>query len=92
MFAGVVAPAQQQRLLASKPILSSIQINTAMYNAYNSPNYLTYFHDITIGKNANVNGSGNTTVAGFAATTGYDLATGIGSPIANTLDPYFVSL
>ena len=92
MFAGVLALAQQERLLASKPILSSVQINTAMYQAYNSPNYLTYFHDITLGVNANVNTRGRTTVAGFPAGPGYDEATGIGSPIANMLDPYLESL
>jgi subtilase family serine protease len=87
LFAGVLALAQQRRLAASLPILNSVQINNILYAAYTSANYLTYFHDITLGNNSNVDGSGTTTVAGFNAGARYDLATGIGSPIVNTLVP-----
>ena len=88
LFAGVVALAQQQRIAASLPILNSTEVDAAVYEAYNSPAYSTYFHDITAGKNSNVNARGRTTVAGYGATTGYDLATGVGSPIANLFVPY----
>lgn len=39
-----------------------------------------------------VNDSGRTTVTGYSATTGYDLATGLGSPIANTLVAFLSSV
>jgi subtilase family serine protease len=89
--AGVLGLAQQDLIAASKPILNSVQADTAFYEAYNSPSYSTYFHDITLGNNSNVNSRGRTTVTGFNATTGYDEATGIGSLIANTLVPYLAS-
>ena len=91
LMAGIVGLAQQERIAAGQPILNSVEIDTAMYEAYHSSSYLTYFHDITLGKNSNVSSSGRTTVAGFSATTGYDEATGIGSPIASQLVPYLTS-
>jgi subtilase family serine protease len=90
--AGIIALAQEQRVDASKPILNSVQINTALYSLYNSPSYSTYFHDITLGNNNSVNTRGRTTTTGFPAKAGYDEATGIGSIIANTLVPYLASL
>jgi subtilase family serine protease len=73
VFAGVIALAQEVRINSGLLPLNSVQINSRMYAAYNSASYLTYFHDVTVGNN------------GFAAGTGYDLATGIGSPKADTL-------
>jgi subtilase family serine protease len=81
---GVIALAQQERIAAGLPILNSVEIDTAFYEAYNSPAYLTYFHDIKIGNNSDPSAG----ITGYQATTGYDEATGIGSPIANTLVPY----
>jgi fibronectin type 3 domain-containing protein len=54
-------------------------MQTDLYTYGNSSNLSTYFHDIV---------SGN---SGFAAGTGYDLVTGIGSPKVNVLLPAIVS-
>jgi hypothetical protein len=78
MFASVIAIADQGRISGGGQALSSVGVNQAMYGAYNSANYLTYFHDITTGNN------------GFAAGVGYDLVTGIGSPKAQNLIPLLV--
>jgi subtilase family serine protease len=75
---GIVDLSQELRIDAGLTPLSSPQINARLYAAYNSPNYLTYFHDVTVGNNTEVGGT-----TGFAATTGYDRATGIGSPVGN---------
>ena len=83
VVSGMIALAQQNRINLGLLPLSSPQINARLYATYNSANYSTYFHDITIGNN---NGfQGNTA---FNAVVGYDLATGIGSPKGNQ----FVSL
>lgn len=68
MFAAVIALADQARAASSLPALNSKGLLNSLYGAYNSANYLTYFHDIVAGSN------------GFAAGPGYDLVTGIGSP------------
>jgi hypothetical protein len=78
MFASVIAIADQGRIGGGGQALSSVGVNQAMYGAYSSVNYLTYFHDITTGNN------------GFAAGVGYDLVTGIGSPKAQNLIPLLV--
>jgi subtilase family serine protease len=78
VVSGIVDLAQELRIDAGLTPLSSPQINARLYATYNSPNYLTYFHDITVGNNTEPGGT-----TGFAATTGYDRATGIGSPIGN---------
>ena len=89
LFAGILALVQQDRRAAGSPILNSTEIDTALYEAYNSPAYSTLFHDVILGNNSNVDSSGQSLpVAGYDAAKGYDLATGIGSPIANTLVPY----
>ena len=83
IVSGIISLAQQDRIDAGLLPLTSPQITARIYAAYNSPSYATDFHDITVGKNSEVNSSGNTTYAGFSATTGYDLATGLGSPIGD---------
>jgi subtilase family serine protease len=88
LFAGILTLAQQQRTAASKAALTTAQILNAIYSLYDSPSYSTYFHDVTLGTN-NDYGSG---YPYYSATTGYDRATGIGSPIAKTLVPYLASL
>ncbi len=91
IMAGIFALAQQDRIANGLTPLSSNQVDTDLYTLYNSPNYLTYFHDVTLGTNTYINGSGVTINAGYAATTGYDLATGIGSPVGNNLVLYLAS-
>ncbi len=88
LTAGVIGLAQQLRSASGKTILNSVQLDSAIYQAYNSTSASTYFHDITLGNNSNVNSRGKTTVTGYSATKGYDEATGIGSPIANSLVLY----
>ena len=75
MMAGLIAVADQGRDLAGLGSLNGLtQTLPKLYQlAASSPLYSTDFHDILTGNN------------GDAAGTGYDLATGIGSPIANTL-------
>ena len=79
-WAGFVAVANQGRVLAGGQNFdgSTQQFQSALYSAYTSPNYSNYFRDITTGSN------------GFPATPGYDLATGIGTPLLNNLIPYLV--
>jgi subtilase family serine protease len=67
MWAGYLALVNQQYLLNGSSTTLGF-IDPALYTIGLSSNYTTDFHDIT---------SGNT---GYAATTGYDLATGWGSP------------
>jgi hypothetical protein len=71
MWAGLVAIADQGRALDSQSTLTSAQTLSSLYSLPSSD-----FHDITTGSNGT-----------YAATTGYDLATGIGSPVANLLVP-----
>lgn len=72
MWAGLVAVADQGRALSG---LSSLDGATQTLPAlYSLP--ASDFHDITTGSNGT-----------YPATVGYDLATGIGSPVANLLVP-----
>jgi len=66
MWAGYLALVNQQAVAESKPTLGFI--NPALYDIGLSSSYDADFHDITTGSN------------GDPATTGYDLATGWGSP------------
>jgi subtilase family serine protease len=66
MWAGYLALINQQAVANGNKPLGFI--NPALYSIGLSSSYDTDFHDITSGSN------------GFSATTGYDLATGIGSP------------
>ena len=54
--------------------LSSTGVLNSLYGAYNSGSYSTDFHDETVGYNT------------YNAGVGYDLVTGIGSPIAPAID------
>jgi len=52
------------------------------------PVYAALFHDITTGDNTfHGEAFGDPTIQGFPATTGWDPATGLGTPKANTLVP-----
>ena len=66
MWAGYLALVNQQAVADHKPTLGFI--NPALYDIGLSSGYDTDFHDIISGSNGN------------SATTGYDLATGWGSP------------
>jgi kumamolisin len=66
MWAGYLALTNQQALLNGNTVLGFI--NPMLYSIYAGSSYNTDFHDVTTGSN------------GFSATTGYDLATGLGSP------------
>jgi subtilase family serine protease len=70
-WAGLIALADQGLALQIKPLLDSH--SALQTDLYNLP--LIDFHDITSGYN------------GFSAGTGYDLVTGIGTPVANLLIP-----
>jgi len=56
-------------------------LNPALYDLAGSAFYASIFHDITVGNNA-WDGAG---VPGYAAHRGWDAASGLGSPIANSL-------
>ena len=93
IFAGVLTLAQEDRVDAGHAPLTSAQTLNLLYQAYNSSSYSTYFHDVTVGSNTyKYTSRGRTvTVTGYSAVAKYDLATGIGSPIANTLVPYLAA-
>ncbi len=71
MYAGFMALVNQQAATNGNGPIGFA--NPALYDIYNSSDYLTNFHDITSG--------GNT----LGSTTGFDLATGIGSLIGPAL-------
>ena len=71
LWAGYLALANQQAAADGQPPLGFI--NPALYDIGLGSSYDTDFHDITSGNN------------GYAATTGYDLATGWGSPNTSNL-------
>jgi len=77
MWAGYLALVNQQAVADSQPTLGFI--NPALYGIGLSSGYDTDFHDITSGSN------------GYAATTGYDLATGWGSPNGSALVSALIS-
>ena len=71
MWAGYLALANQQAVSYGEPTLGFV--NLLFYNIGLGPDYTIDFHDITSGSN------------GYPATTGYDLATGWGSPNSENL-------
>lgn len=82
-WAGLIAIADQGLTLQGKPTLNSSAAGfagqtTVQTLLYDSP--LAFFHDITSGYN------------GFNAGPGYDLVTGIGTPVANLLVPELAGL
>ena len=61
-------------------------LNSALYGlAVVKPIYGAEFHDVTTGDNSY--NDGQQTIAGYSAGTGYDLATGLGTPKAQYLVP-----
>lgn len=79
LWAGMMAIANQ---MAGHPLGF---INPALYKLGESPEYASYFHDITIGDNSTA------TVKGFKATTGWDAVTGWGTPNAEKLLPALIA-
>ena len=79
-WAGIIAIADQGRALQGyAPLGGPTQTLPAIYSIAENPvSYAQDFHDITVGNN------------GFSAGTGYDLVTGVGSPITNHLVPALV--
>lgn len=66
-------------------------INKALYDVGKNQKQTTFFHDVADGSTNSVPDLGpgtGTPIDGFAAVPGYDLATGLGTPIADTLVPY----
>jgi len=88
LFAGVIALAQQDRVDASESILNSVDINSMLYSAYTT-DYSKYFHDIVLGIKQDMKdgrfGNPHLNITGYNAAVGYDLASGIGSPIGNEI-------
>ncbi len=78
-WAGIVALANQARANLGKGPIGG-NLNPTLYSIYHSARYATDFHDITFG-NDTLTGS----TVGYSATTGYDLASGIGTPIVDQL-------
>jgi subtilase family serine protease len=84
LWAGLMAIADQ---MAGKGLGF---INAALYNLAMSSRYGADFHDITQGNNS-IQTSG-VNVPGYAATTGWDPVTGLGSPDAENLLPDLVAV
>jgi subtilase family serine protease len=82
-WSGIIALADQQRAAKLEKPLDTNQVLNALYNTLGSsatnPTYTSVFHDITTGTN------------GYDAVLGYDLATGLGSPIVNKLVPFLAN-
>jgi subtilase family serine protease len=77
-WAGIVALANQARANLTKGPIGDL--NPVLYNIYHSARNATDFHDITVGNDQLVGSP-----VGFSAGTGYDLASGIGSPVVDQL-------
>jgi subtilase family serine protease len=75
-WASIVALADQSR---STPLSTNNLSSGSEYNAATGSIYASNYHDITTGSN------------GHPAGTGYDLATGLGSPQVNNLVPWLIS-
>jgi len=76
-WAGIFALANTARALNSKGPIGFA--NPGLYAIAQGANYSLDFHDITVGNNTLVG-----SIVGFTAFTGYDLATGWGTPnVAN---------
>ncbi len=77
-WAGLIAIVNQGRVAAGGSVLNSPTNETqALQGLYSLP--ASDFNDITVGYN------------GYSCTTGYDMVTGLGSPIANLLVPALVN-
>ncbi len=77
-WAGIAALANQARASISKGPIGDL--NPVLYSIFHSSRYASDFHDITVGNDQLVG-----TPIGYSAKAGYDLASGIGSPIVDQL-------
>ena len=77
-WAGITALANQARANLGKGPIGDL--NPTLYSIYHSARYATDFHDITVGNDQLVGSS-----VGFSAGAGYDVASGIGSPVVDQL-------
>src|SRR5437870_3367500 len=77
-WAGITALVNQARANLGKGPIGDL--NPVLYSIYHSSRYSSDFHDITVGDDKLVG-----TPVGYPAGTGYDLATGIGSPVVSEL-------
>jgi len=71
-------------------------INPTLYAAAAGPNASTFLNDIADGSNNSVpnftqDGTPDGSITGFTAVPGYDLATGLGTPVASELMPLLAS-
>ncbi len=78
-WAGITALVNQSRASASKGTIGG-NMNADLYAIYHSARYSSDFHDITVGNDQLVG-----TPIGYAAGPGYDLASGLGTPIVSQL-------
>jgi subtilase family serine protease len=78
-WSALVALADQQRAAMGEKPLDTNEVQNQLYNSLSNGNYANIFHDITTGSN------------GYSAGPGYDIVTGLGTPIANALVPYLAS-
>lgn len=74
MWAGFMALANQQAEQSALPPIGFL--NPAIYSLARATNYLSVFHDVTTGNNTNAFSPNN-----YYATDGYDLCTGLGTPL-----------
>ena len=77
-WAGITALANQARANLGKGPIGDL--NPTLYSIYHSARYGTDFHDIRVGNDQLVGSP-----VGFSAGPGYDVASGIGSPIVDQL-------
>jgi subtilase family serine protease len=77
-WAGITALVNQARANLGKGPIGDL--NPTLYPIYHSARYSTDFHDISVGNDQLVG-----TPVGYAAGSGYDLASGIGTPIVDQL-------
>lgn len=78
LWAGLTALVNQQATTQGQPPVGFL--NPALYAIGTSSNYALCFHDITVGNNTNSYCRTN-----FFAMPGYDLCTGLGTPIGSNL-------
>jgi hypothetical protein len=75
-WAGIIALADQSRVT---PLSTNNLTSRTEYNAASGSLYASNYHDVTTGSN------------GYPAGIGYDLATGLGSPLVNNLVRWLIS-
>jgi subtilase family serine protease len=98
IFAGMLSLAVQKRLNEGKTGLTTVistisscpNVQTALYNSKQSNSYSNIFNDINIGSNNGTNSNGTKTL--YNTGTGFDIATGLGSPNCTNMCDYLFEL